>query len=124
MATNYNIDKTKSGVNGFGLPFCNTIYSVTLTASTDTTVAVPLTAAVGAPTATTYNKFMAVFSYTSGKDVFVALNATAAVPAGNTFAATTSELNPTAKMVKSTDVIHFYSASTPSITVAFYAIQE
>jgi len=124
MATNYNIDKTKSGVNGFGLPFCNTIYSVTLTASTDTTVAVPLTSAVGAPTATTYNKFMAVFSYSSGKDVFVALNATAAVPAGNTFAAATSELNPTAKMVKSTDVIHFYSASTPSITVAFYAIQE
>jgi hypothetical protein len=124
MATNYNIDKTKSGVNGFGLPFCNTIYSVTLTASTDTTVAVPLTSAVGAPTATTYNKFMAVFSYSSGKDVFVALNATAAVPAGNTFAAATSELNPTAKMVKSTDVIHFISASTPSITVAFYAIQE
>jgi len=31
MATNYNIDKTKSGVNGFGLPFCSTIYSATLT---------------------------------------------------------------------------------------------
>jgi hypothetical protein len=124
MATNYNIDKTKNGVNGFGLPFCNTIYSATLTASTDTTVAVPLTAAVGAPTATTYNKFMAVFSYTAGNDVFVALNATAAVPAGNTFAATTSELNPAGKMVKSTDVIHFYSATTPKVTVAFYAIQE
>jgi hypothetical protein len=124
MATNYNVDKTKSGVNGFGLPFCNTIYSVTLTASTDTTVAVPLTAAVGAPTATTFNKFMAVFSYSNAANVFVALNATATVPAGNTFAATTAELNPTAKMVKSTDVIHFISSGTPSITVAFYAIQE
>ncbi len=67
---------------------------------------------------------MAVFSYSSGANVFVALNAAAAVPAGNTFAATTSELNPNAKMVKSTDVIHFYSSGTPNITVAFYAIQE
>jgi hypothetical protein len=124
MATNYNIDKTKNGVNGFGLPFCDTIYSATLTASTNTTIAVPLTSATGAPTATTYNKFMAVFSYSSGATVFVALNKTAAVPVGATFAATTSEINPTAKMVKSTDTINVISSGTPSVTIAFYAIQE
>lgn len=124
MATNYIVDKTKSGVNGFGLPFCSTVYSVTLSANTDTSIAVPLTAALGAPTASTYNKFMAVFSYSSTANVFVALNATAAVPVGNTFAATTSELNPNAKQVKATDTIHVISTGTPSVTIAFYAIQE
>lgn len=124
MTTNYVIDKNKGGVNGFGLPFSDTIYSATLVANTDTAVAVPKTAAIGMPTATSYNKFMAVFSYSSSANVYVALNATAAIPAGNTFAATTSELNPSAKMVKAGDIIHFISNSTPSITVAFYAIQE
>lgn len=127
MTTNFNIDKTKNLFNGFGTSFCDTIYSTTLSATTDTTIAVPLTAALGAPTATSKNKFLAIISCTPTDAVYMALNATAAVPAGNTFAATTSELIPngyTAKTVKSGDTIHFYSASTASITVAFYAIQE
>lgn len=124
MATNYNIDKTKNGVNGFGLPFCNTIYSVTLSSNTDTSVAVPLTAAIGTQTADNYNKFYAVFSYTSGANVYVALNQAAAVPAGNTFASSVSVLNPVCKQVKSTDVIHIISTGTPSVTVEFFAIQE
>ena len=129
MTTNYVIDKNKNGVNGFGLPFCTSVYSVTLQATTDTSVAVPLTSALGAPTAYTNNKFMAVFSYSLAPaaiaaDVFVALNATAAVPAGAGFVLTTSELNPTAKVVKSGDTIHVISAGTPNVTIAFYAIQE
>ena len=124
MTTNYNVDKTKSGVNGFGLPFCDTIYSVTLTANTDTSVAVPLTAALGAPTATTYNKFNAVFKYSNAATVFVALNQAAAAPVGATFAASKSVINPDCKQVKSTDVIHVFSTGTPSITIEFYAVQE
>lgn len=125
MATNYIVDKTKSGVNGFGLPFCSTIYSVTLSANTNATVTVPSTAAIGAPTATTYNKFMAVFSYSSAASVFVALgSAVAEVPAGATFVATNSVLNPTARMVKAGDVINCISAGTPSVTIEFFAIQE
>lgn len=127
MTTNYNVDKNKLGVNGFGAQFCDTIYSATLKASTEETVAVPLTAAVGAATATTFNKFLAIIACTPGDDVFMALNGTAAVPVGNTFAKTTSELIPNgyiAKQVKATDVLHFISAGTPNITVSFYAIQE
>lgn len=127
MTTNYNTDWNKRGVNGFGAQFSDTVFSATLKAATDTTVAVPLKAAVGAPTAPSFNKFMAVITCTQDTDVFMALNATAAVPVGTTFAASTSELIPNgyiAKMVKSTDVLHFISASTPSVTVAFYAIQE
>ncbi len=126
--TQYNMDKWHQGVNGFGLPFCSNVYSVTLGAASDTTVAVPLTSVMGNITATTNNKFMAIFSTDNAADVYVALNATAAVPVGNTFAATTSELIPRntywAKVVQAGDVIHVISPGTPSVTVAFYAIQE
>jgi len=126
--TQYNMDKFHRGVNGFGLPFCTTVYSATLVANADTTVAVPLTSVMGNATATTYNKFMAIFSCDNAADVFVALNGTAAAPAGGTFAASTSELIPRntywAKVVKAGDVIHVKSPGTPSVTVAFYAIQE
>jgi hypothetical protein len=127
MTTNYNIDRTKQVINGFGLPFCDTIYSATLVANADTTVAVPLKAAMGAPTANTYNKFYAVIACTPAKDTYIALNATAAVPVGGTFAAVSSELIPQGyiiKMVKSGDTLHFISGTTPNVTVAFYAIQE
>jgi hypothetical protein len=128
MTTNWNNDKTKNVVNEFGTQFSDTIFSATLVAAADTTVAVPLTAAKGAVAATSFNKFMAVISVGTAADCFVALNATAATPVGGTFAATTSELLPAGgkygKMVKSTDVIHLKSAGTPAVTVTFYAIQE
>jgi len=127
MTTCYNIDTTKNLFNGFGLPFCDTVFSATLSATTDTTIAVPLTSALGTPTATSKNKFLAVISSTPTIATYFANNAAAAVPAGNTFASTTSELIPqgyTAKMCKAGDTLHFYSAGTPSITVAFYAVQE
>lgn len=128
MTTNYNVDRNKNGVNGYLLPFCDQIFSATLAAATDTLIAVPLTAAMGAPTATTNNKFAAVISCDNAADVFIALNGVAAVPAGVGFAATTSELIPRnqlyCKTVKAGDTIHFISPGTPSVTVAFYAIQE
>lgn len=127
MTTNFNTDKSKAWYNGFGAQFSDTIFSVTLVAAADTTVAVPLTAAVGAPTAFKFNKFLAVIACTPSIDTYVALNATAAVPVGGAFAATTSELVPQgyiAKQVKSGDVLHFISAGTPHVTVSFYAIQE
>lgn len=129
MTTNYNVDPNKKGTNGWGAPFSDTIYSATLKAATDTVLAVPLTSAMGTPTAKQFNKFLAVVTVDPNATtaVYIALNATAAVPAGIGFAATTSEIVPNnyiCKYVKSTDVIHFISAGTPSITVSFYAIQE
>jgi hypothetical protein len=128
MTTNFNVDVTKRGVNGFGLQFCDTVFSATLGVGADTALAVPLTAAMGAPTATSFNKFMAIMSVDGTGNVYVALNAVATVPAGAAFAATTAELIPRnsyfAKMVKAGDVIHFVSPAASSVTVAFYAIQE
>ncbi len=58
--------------------------------------------------------------------MWVALNATAAVPAGGTFASTTSELigyMPLCREVVAGDVLHFYSASaTQDVSVVLYAV--
>jgi len=112
-----------NGYNGFGLPFSLQKYSATLAASTDTSLTIPGGSSMGAITANTYNKFIAIFSYTPGAQVWVALNATAAVPAGSSFASTTSELNPSARQVEFGDVIHFISADTAAeVGVTFYAL--
>ncbi|MFN3786719.1 MAG: hypothetical protein ACK4RS_07755, partial [Thiothrix sp.] len=59
--------------------------------------------------------------------VWVALNATAAVPAGTTFAATTSELisdnHALCREVRSGDVLHFFTATaTTNVSVVLYAL--
>jgi len=71
MTTKFSMTRDVNGYNGFGLQLSTSNYSVTLTASTDTTVTVPSDASV----------YLAVCGYTSGDDVWVAVNATAAVPA-------------------------------------------
>lgn len=122
--TQYNIYQYIKGINGFGLSFSNTAFSASLAASTDTTLTVPAGSAVGAPEATAVNKYIAVFTYTTN-DVWVAANATAAVPAGAAFAATASELVPQGKYVRAGDVLHFISATAGAeVSVSFYAIQE
>lgn len=128
--TQYNIYSYVKGVNGYGLPFSNTAFSATLAANTDTTLAVPLGAAAGAPAAVAFNKFIVQLKYSKDSggaagDVWVSVNGTAAVPAGATFASTTSILNPTAKTVKAGDVLHFISADTGvSVSAEFFAVQE
>lgn len=128
MTTNYVTYKNQSCTNYYGSPFCDTIYSAILAATTDTLLTVPLTAAMGAPVANQYNKFLAVIVTDDAFDVYIALNAVAAAPAGAAFAATTSELIPRnvycAKVVKAGDVIHFFSSGASNVTVSFFAIQE
>lgn len=124
MTTQYNINADTRGVNGFGLPFCDTVYSAKLAATTNTTLIVPGTLSLGMAPASQTNRFVAVFSYDPSASVFVAVNGTAAIPAGAGFAATTSELNPTAKKVKAGDTLNFFSSGTPNVTVAFYSVQE
>lgn len=125
MTTLYNVNKNFQGFNGFGAPFCDKIFTTTLGANTEATVTVPSTLSPGmAPSATTSNTFLAVFGYSAAATVFVAKNATAAVPAGNSLQSSTSEINPPAKIVKAGDVIHIVSAGTPSVSIAFYSTQS
>jgi hypothetical protein len=120
MTTQYNIDKFSRGVNGFGLPFCDTIYSVTLGANTDKSVTIP---GASADFSISVPKYMAVISYSPAAKVYVAVNQTAEVPVGSSFAVTASELNPPAKYVKAGDVIHVISAATADVTIAIYAFE-
>lgn len=124
--TAYQIDKSKQAVNGFGLVCCDSIYSATLTANSDTTVTVPLVSGMGA-VGQTINKFYALISSTPSIDTYYCINATAAKPAGNTFASVTSALvsrGAVARLVKTGDVLHFISNGTPSITVEFFSVTE
>lgn len=104
-------------VDDFGLRFSNLKYSASLAATTDTTLTVPGKA----------QRYKAVIKVENNGLVWVALNATAAVPAGGTFAATTSELITDAKSlcreVRSGDVLHFITATAGTdVSVVFYAL--
>ena len=103
-------------VDDFGARFANLLYSVALAASTDTTLTIP----GNAPS------YKALIKVPYNAVVWVALNATAAVPAGDTLAAVTSELvavNPLCREVKAGDVLHFISATaTTEVSVVLYAI--
>jgi hypothetical protein len=123
MATQYNINDLVKGVNGFGLQFCANNYTVTLGAATEATLTVPDFTSIGTINNNTA-KLIAVFGIEPAKKVYVALNAAAAVPVGATLAASTSELNPTAKSVKAGDVIHVISAAAADVSISLYAIQE
>ncbi|HJY22893.1 MAG TPA: hypothetical protein VJ279_08420 [Hanamia sp.] len=118
------------GHNDFGQQYSDQIYNATLVAATNTTLTVPGGGIMGGVTSyggsSNKNKVLAVIR-TSG-NVWVAVNQTADVPAGGTFAQDTSELVTNtldkAYLVNVGDVINFFSptATTPSVSVAFYAM--
>ncbi len=121
----YNIGAAVHGFLGFGRQYSDQVYNVTLAAATETTLTVPGDLPLGAlgmigtatpgqnlpgnPTA--HNKVIAIFSYgtKTPADFWVAINGTAAVPAGATLAKATSILNPNCLNLKAGDVIHMIS---------------
>jgi len=114
MITPYVAQQT---VTDFGLRFSNLKYSCTLAITTDTTLTIP----GAAPS------YKAVIKCMPAGQVWVALNATAAAPAGNTFAATTSELltqdYELCREVKAGDVLHFFSSTaTTNVSVSLFAL--
>jgi hypothetical protein len=122
-STPFSMTKDINGSNGFGIQFAVDNYSATVAQNTDTTLACPLTSTLGGATSQTKNKFLAIFSYQPGASVWVANNATAAVPAGGSFASTTSTLNPSARQVQAGDILHFYTSDTAAaVGVTFYAL--
>ena len=124
MPTPFSMTRDINGYNGFGLAFSLDKYSATITTGVDTTVTVPSGGPLGSGTSTTTtHRYLAIFSYEPGSNVWVSVNATAAVPAGGTFAATTSELLPTARYVTSGDILHFITGDTTAdVGVTFYVL--
>ena len=96
----------------FGLPFSKLKYDTLLATDVEQTLTIPATAP----------KYKAVFSFASGEDVWVAVNATA-TKAGAAFAATDSELNPRCREVRKDDVLHFITGgSGAEVSVTLYAL--
>lgn len=109
---------------GFIFPFPIDKYSVTLTASADTTLTVPGYSGVNSSGGNT--QFEARIKVT-GSPVWFAVDSTAAVPAGNTFASTTSVLivNSDNYIVTPAQVLHFItSASNVQVSVEFYIVSQ
>lgn len=123
MTTPFSLTRDINGYNGFGLAFSDTKLSATIAQSTDTTLTIGGNAAMGAAAAQV-NKYIVIFSYEPGATVWVAPNATAAIPAGASFASTASELNPSARTVEVGDVLHFFTPDSggASVSVLIYAL--
>ena len=126
MTTQYKLQKDVAGYNGFGLQFSDQKFSASLAVTTDTTLTVPSSGSIGAPL-NQVNKFLAVIQVEANASVWCAVNATAAVPAGASFAATNSDLiiggEYYAREVKAADVLHFLApVAGTDICVMFYAL--
>lgn len=123
MPTSFSFVRDINGFNSFGLPFSIQKYSANLAQDTDTTVSVPTQGPMGSTSSTYTDRYIAIFEYEPGTSVFVALNQTAQVPAGASFALTTSDMNPAARYVSAGDTLHFYTHDTNAyVTVLFYAL--
>lgn len=115
--------------NDFGQQYSDQIYNATLSQNTNTSLTVPGGGAMGSigsfGESHNKNKVMAVIR--TSADVWLAVGATAAVPAGATFLSATSELVTNtcemAKLVNVGDVLNFFSSGTStSVSVTFYAM--
>lgn len=130
MTTLFRSQQEVKAINDFGQQPSSQIYNATLAAATDTTLTVPGGGAMGAISSfggtSNKNKVRAVIRTTG--DVWVAVNAVADVPAGSSFAQDTSELVTNvldkAYDLNVGDVLHFFAkaGTTPSVSVAFYAL--
>lgn len=113
MSTTLDFQNDVKGSNTFAPPFSTQVYTATLVAAAHSSITVP----------SNFKNWVAVFAYEPGATVWVSKNGTAAVPAGGTFAAAVSDLNPGARIVKAADVIDLITAdATADVWVALYAI--
>lgn len=132
MSQQYNINSSLHGVNGYGRQFPQVVYNCRLAATTDTSFTVPGNGITGLPSngVGAANTYLIKISYESpasaaNSHVFVALNQAAAAPAGNTFAAATSIINPDALVCKAGDVLHFFAPTADTdVAVEVWALQE
>lgn len=84
MSTKLQFGRDSAGYNAFAPNPAGDKYSATLASGGNATLTLPTNAAA----------WIVSFSFQPGSDIWVAYNATAAPPAGSTFATTTSELLP------------------------------
>ncbi len=92
MTTPLSFGRDRQGYNAFAPAVSTNMYSAAITSGGNATITLPGDVPV----------WIVAFSYQPGSDIWVSYNGSAAAPAGATFAATSSELNPGARLVPST----------------------
>jgi len=114
MSTRFYMTRDVNGYNGFGIPWSLNGYSMVLATGAEQHVTVP----------STFQNWIALFSYTPSANVWVDGITTAVAPTGAA-AATTARLNPSARQVKAGDTISFISSDTtsPMVQVEFLGIE-
>jgi hypothetical protein len=113
MSTLLNFGRDVQGYNAFAPQFPTDIFTATLADGTAESIVVP----------TNFPAWIMTVSITPGNEVWVSRTTTAAIPAGGSFAASKSELNPGPRLVYSGDTISFITPNTTTdCEVAFYAV--
>lgn len=114
MTTLLQFARDVQGMNAYAPRTADNKYSATLTNGVATSITVP----------SNFANWIVVFSNQPGTNVWVDLTgATAAIPAGGTLTATTSELNPGQRLVTSgTKVSVITDNATADFGVMLYAI--
>jgi len=109
-----NFGRDIQGFNAYAPVISDINYSATIASGAHKEVTVPSSS----------QNWIIVFQYQFGSDIWVAINNTAAQPAGATFAATTSVLTPAQLHVQAGDIISCYNnnASGQDVGISFYAI--
>ena len=130
MTQQFRTQQEVKAINDFGQIFSDQIYSATLVAATATTLTVPGGGVMGGMSSyagsETNSKVRAVIH--TDLAVWVSVGLVADVPSGATFVKDTSELIPAgaekAYTVNVGQVLSFFSktGTTPSVSVAFYAL--
>jgi len=111
MSTPLSFGRDVQGYNAYAPMPCTNTSSVTLAAATAANVTVP----------SNFPVWIASFNYSSAAKVYVDFSgATAAVPAGATFAATTSTLNPGQRTVLAGSNISVISAGIADVVIELY----
>lgn len=127
MTVLFNQNLPRGATNDFSNQFSDLIYTTTLAANTAQSITVPSTSATGmGASASTSNRFIAIFKVQDGKTVFVSRAGTAVVATGSV-AATQSELIPNGyemgRHVKAGDTLSLITADASAIVqVVFYFV--
>lgn len=120
MSTHLNFGRDTQGYNAYAPQFPTDIVTAILVANTAETITVPAN----------FKQWVMSISVEPGGEVWVAQNTTAAVPAGGTFAASSSQLNPGPRLVNAyqadgvtaTTISILTPDTTCDVEVSFWAV--